>query len=163
MAQIWSKPKPQQQAWLLDKNSLTERLQACSEQFSLQVDKQFWCNSCEPKDLFSQMLGYKYSDRPAHRYWYRKVRLYADQQLMITAFSYTPIITQHRQVKFLTKLNTRSLGSILFSDRRIQRGPILLKYDQQQQLWARASLFYIRQQPMLVCEYYHPGIYELSS
>ena len=163
MAQIWPKPSKQQQSWLLDKNSLTARLQSASAQFSLRVEQQYWCNVCHPNGLFTQMLGRQHAIRPAQRYWYRKVGLYLDNQLMISAFSYTPLLTQHRGAKFLTKLRKRSLGSMLFNDRRIQRGQILLHYDQRQQQWARASLFFIRQQPMLVCEYYHSNVYELPS
>ena len=120
--QIWHKPTQQQQAWLLDRGSLTERLQQAGTHFEVRLVEQGWRNINRYPNWFAQMLQNKCSQfRSFKRYWFREVQLWLNDQCMVTAISYTPAPTMQQQAKFLTKLSNRSLGSILFSNRRIQR------------------------------------------
>ena len=161
--QIWHKPTQQQQAWLLDRGSLTERLQQAGTHFEVRLVEQGWRNSNRYPNWFAQMLQNKRSQfRSFKRYWFREVQLWLNDQCMVTAISYTPAPTMQQQAKFLTKLSNRSLGSILFSNRRIQRGDIVLRHHVSTDCWSRASIFYLQGQPMLVSEYFHPCTYELS-
>ena len=71
----------------------------------------------------------------------------------------------------LARLGSQPLGEFIFQHASLERGVIevamldagilLPVVGQQQELWARRSIFSVQQQPLLVQEIFLPGVLEL--
>ena len=143
--------------WLLDTESLTRRLQSGGAEFSVQRRSQVWSFP-----TFSERSALKVPQRQAALI--REVVLMADARPVVFARSVFPCTTLSGDLRWLRHLQNRSLGSILFTNPRLQRSPFelarlpgdtpLLPEDLQQQpsAWGRRSVFLIDQRPLLVAE-----------
>jgi len=98
----------------------------------------------------------------------REILLLGDQHILLYAYSrVSPLITGGR-FEFVTQLGTKPLGTQLFADKTITRGPLLFAqideqsplYQQMQmhfcpvdkQVWARRSTFQDKQQQLELVE-----------
>lgn len=109
----------------------------------------------------------------------RQVQLLCDENVYVYARSLIPLKTLTGKHRRLRRLGKRPLGAYLFAHANLQRSqqqiaritikdPLFdiasagsrLKCDQ---IWGRRSLFKIDQKPLLVSEYFLPGIFELST
>ena len=153
-------PKRELQAvghWLLDTDSLTRRLQIGGADFSVQRRRQSW-----RWPTLSERTVLNLPQRQAALI--REVVLMADGEPVVFARSVFPCTTLTGKLRWLRHLQNRSLGSILFGNPQLQRGPFevarlrgdtpLLPQDlhQTQPAWGRRSVFLINRRPLLVAE-----------
>ena len=105
----------------------------------------------------------------------RESWLKCDDKALVYARTVIPRRTLTGKYKKLTRLGTRPLGEILFADKssyrsdmRYARVPVdcalysqvLDTYDVNSSLWARQSLFYVKNEPLLIIEVFLPDIKE---
>jgi chorismate lyase len=157
--------------WLLDRGSLTRRIQDRCENFRL--------------DVLSQRIAPVQSDERT------AIGLHAGAQCMEREVSLNcgpqPLVFAHSVVApralkgpwhMLSGLGARPLGAALFADPRIQRHPLCFRQlngrhalhkrachllvEQPATLWARRSLFVLCGAPLLVTEVFLPAILALA-
>lgn len=152
-------------SWLYDSDSLTQKLEATCERFHVQIRQQRKTSSLDPS-----LSGYFAKDSDI---LLREVFLYCDNTPVIFAQTEIPLSTFTQEELKLTEIGTQSLGKILFQDPNMRRGEIEVtqfsKKAQQQKfhsslklncshsLWARRSVFYINNKPLLISELFLPG------
>jgi len=156
-------------SWLLDEASLTSKLEQQYEQFSVALQQQLTTN---------------FKQSPLSPYFHgetvlvREVLLHCDGVATVFAQTEIPVSTLSDEQKQLTELGNTSLGRVLFQNKSLQRGHIeiaefsmgsevhqlsdSLQQDCAHSLWARRSVFYIENKPLLVSEVFLPasGIYK---
>ena len=154
-------------SWLTYRGSLTWRIVARCERFSVQVVSQ--------RLRFPNEDEYRALGRPAHRLAFvREVLLLADGRPVVVA----PSIVGRRDLKgawrAVAGLGTRPLAELLFTDRRVTREPFeFARVDPRHPLGrrvaeltgsrhgplpARRSLFRLRGRPLLVTEVFLPTL-----
>jgi chorismate--pyruvate lyase len=108
----------------------------------------------------------------------REVLIKSDDIVWMFARTVFPRATLSGKYRQLAHLKTKSLGSILFKDPTLQRSefdifsvePGMDLHDQLNpflpaeinSLWARRSLFFVRQKPLLLTEVFFPDIEKLG-
>ena len=153
------------QSWLYDHNSLTLKLESLSDQFSVQVKQQI---KVQPNQ---QLSGYFKNENAI---LVREVLLYSGNTPVIFAQTEMPVSTLTDDQIRLSDIGDSSLGKILFQDPSMLRGQIEVtsfnansplhefcqSIDQatQNTLWARRSLFYLNNKPLLVSELFLPAL-----
>lgn len=151
--------------WLLDTDSLTQRLQLDGSQFSVQRRFQGW-----QRPTFSERHVLQLPARQVALV--REVALLRNGSPVVFARSVFPSTTLTGELRWLRHLQNRSLGSILFNSPGLQRSPFevarlpgdtpLLPTDLQQTppAWGRRSVFLLNGRPLLVgeifLESFHP-------
>lgn len=157
----WVNPtqlKPQQSLlndWLLNTGSLTERLQANSSQFAVQVIGQ---KKLVPDSSEARLLP----DLHKHEWQIREVVLYGDNQPWVYARSVLPDFLCSTK---WAGLGTQPLGQRIFNDDQFVRsGFEIAKLAcnpinpiQKQTLWARRSVFTMEAYHLLVAEVFLPN------
>lgn len=160
-----------QRRWLCDQGSLTARIRAHSQQFSVQVLRQQWL---KPGVDEQTALGVS----PRHWVWGREVLLVADGIPRIFAHSLLAHTHARGAWRLFARMGNRSLGSALFADPCIIRQPLAfrrldyrhplyhvalqsakLEVRDTPYLWARRSLFIRHEQPLMVCEVFLPEVF----
>lgn len=150
--------------WLLDRGSLTRRLQRHSGgDFAVTVLSQRWVR---PRLDEAQALAI-----PPHQYaLVREVILHGRGQPWVYARSVLPLAVLAGPLRFLRRLDNRPLGALLFGNPAIRRGPVvlqrwpqaLLPADLQRTdtatLWGRYSVFSRDAQGILVSEVFLPAL-----
>lgn len=159
--------------WLLDRDSLTARLQARGA-FDVRVVRQ---GLAVPTFNEAVALGIQ-RKRLA---WIREVALYCDGEPVVFAHTVLPYRPRGPMTEWLARLGNRSLGALLFSHAGFVRGPLLSKrFDRRDALfapaitamkldspeahsppavlWARRSSFSFRKQKVLVTEVFSPSL-----
>lgn len=150
--------------WLLDRGSLTRRLQRHSGgNFAVTVLQQGWAR---PRRDEAQALGI-----PPQQYaLVREVILHGRGQPWVYARSVLPLAALDGPLRFLRRLDNRPLGALLFGNPAIRRGPvvvqrwpqILLPLPLQQAdapaLWGRYSVFRHGKHGILVSEVFLPAL-----
>jgi chorismate--pyruvate lyase len=157
-------------SWLYDENSLTKKLESLYTKFQVQVKQQLIVDS--------SMVGLSGYFANEKKILLREVFLYCDETPVVFAQTEIPFSTlSHKQAQ-LTEIGNQSLGTILFQDINMKRGPIeVAQFTENQQLtnlcqslkqncphslWARRSQFFLNDKPLLVSELFLPalGIYQ---
>ncbi|GLS89631.1 putative chorismate pyruvate-lyase [Psychromonas marina] len=156
-------------SWLCDHNSLTQKLELQFNHFFVEVKQQVYI---KPNCTLSPM--FKNEDKIL----VREVFLHCENKPVVFAQTEIPFSTLTEQQAELAEIGKQSLGKILFQDPTMLRGQIevtefkqgslfhQLATDFQQpanhSLWARRSLFYLNNKPLLVSELFLPasGIYD---
>ena len=161
-----------QRSWLLDRRSLTRRIQDRCTHFHVQP-------------IF-QTLSRVYGDelhimrlRPSELAMVREVYLYCGNIPVVFAHSIVARKNLRGVWRGLSRLGHKSLGTILFSDPEVKRTPLEFKkvrsghflYDRAcaklsvkpASLWARRSVFSLHGKLVLVTEVFLPEILDLSS
>jgi chorismate lyase len=150
------------QSLLRERGSLTRRLIAlCADRFSVRVDRSQWA-----APLPEEARQIRARDRELALI--REVTLLCDGAPAVYARSIIPRCTQRGRYRGLSKLGSRPLGELLFTDHRVRRGEtryfrvregsalylgaLARATDPRSAFWARASLFYIDGAPLLVTE-----------
>lgn len=143
--------------WLLDDGSLTARLIATGQRFSLQRLSQEWA---QPRPDERRLLAMGARERAL----VRQVILRLDDQAVVYARSVFPVSSLDGPLLRLRRLQNESLGAFLFARADMRRSPfqiVQLSGDstylppalrQQYAAWARRSCFEIAGKRMLVSE-----------
>ena len=158
--------------WLRDEGSLTRRIQQRCKVFTV-------------RPLRSGLAQVAYDEAmllciPHDRYAFsREVFLYADGKPVV--FAHSACAREHLRGTWgaVKGLGNRSLGTLLFTHPLVVREPLHYKAvqfhhplyksaaavlgDSPQRLWARRSLFYLHNAPLLVTEVFLPEILKLES
>lgn len=146
-------------SWLSDSGSLTQRLVKLSQgNFRVEVVRQGWMR---PTRSEAQALGMD------HRQFalVREVQLIGNDQPWVFARSIIPAATLTGRQRQLKLLGNRSLGSLLFTDPSMQRGPLQiskLQLKDKRQVWARRSVFKLSGKPLLVAEVFLPELLQVN-
>jgi len=158
--------------WLVDRGSLTHRIQARCNAFSVRGLRlarakpgrdEAACVSLNPRQL--ALL--------------REVHLYCGATPVVFAHSVIPRAGLHGPWQALSRLGSKPLGAALFANPLVKRTPLQFKKlnhrhelyrracriltERPAHLWARRSVFILRHQPILVTEVFLPGILELGN
>jgi chorismate--pyruvate lyase len=154
---------------LIDRGSLTDRIRARCEAFRVELvfqgprratrDERFLCGTRARQTLV------------------REVYLYCGDIPVVFAHSVARRGDLRRAWRALSRLGTRPLGAALFADPRVRRQPLRFRElrardeltaralagarGRRPALWARRSLFTLRNSPILVTEIFLPGILAL--
>jgi chorismate--pyruvate lyase len=158
--------------WLHDHGSLTQRIRQRCQRFAVHPVR-----SGLARIAFDEaaLLGIQ-----AHQLAYsREVFLYADGHPVV--FAHSACAPQHLRGAWssISGLGNRSLGSLLFTHPLVIRQPLHYKAlrshhplyrsasailsDTADRLWARRSLFYLHDAPLLVTEVFLPEILKLHN
>lgn len=156
--------------WLRDRGSLTQRLQAHSGAFSVERLQLRWA---QPQPDEALLLGL-----PSHAHaWLREVTLCCAGTPVVFAHSVLPRRSLCGPWRALASLGSRPLGAALFADPRVVRTPLtyrkltpvhalyrraLAVLDARPPcLWARRSVFWREDAPILVTEVFLPSVLDL--
>lgn len=157
--------------WLVDRGSLTRRIQLRCSAFRLDVISQRMA-SARPDE--AAIIGLK----PGLRCLQREVTLNCGPHPVIFAHSVAPFRTLKGPWRMLGGLGARPLGAALFADPCVQRHPLHFRQVGVHHalyrraagligalpptLWARRSLFVLANAPLLVTEVFLPAILALA-
>lgn len=145
--------------WLLNRGSLTQHLiQASDGQFKVKLIRQQWGFPSR-----TEALALKIPTR--QRVLIREVQLLGHEQPWVSARTIIPASTLTGKQRKLHSLGSRSLGSILFRDPSMKRSPLeisQLKLSNGDTAWARRSLFYLANKPLLVAEVFLPALQQVN-
>jgi chorismate--pyruvate lyase len=150
--------------WLFDASSLTARLQRrCPGQFRVELISQ---KILKPRLDETAVLGLRFGDSAL----IRQVRLYCAGQAVVYARTVIPLTTLEGKARCYANLGNRPLGAMLFADRTMRRGPVMVsQLDETDELfrlwgnagvsvWGRRSVFKVSGRPLLVSEYFLPAL-----
>ena len=156
--------------WLCDRGSLTRRLKARCEQFTV-APLATGLARANIDELSLLDLARQ------HRAYVRDVILLCDGKVVVYAHSVLPRASLRGPWNGITRLGNRPLGEALFNNPRIQRKtlayrklnprhPLFRRISSNQSkgvrhLWARRSIFCLAGQPLLVTEVFLPSITDL--
>ena len=159
-------------AWLVDRGSLTARIQARCDAFRVQLLKQ-------GRARVDRDERFLHAGARRGMALVREVYLYCGDTPVVFAHSVIDPRSLHGPWRRLARLGTRPLGAALFADPRVRRYPLhQRKLNRHHELyaracaalatrppylWARRSLFMLHNSPILVTEVFLPGIVKLRS
>lgn len=156
---LYHKIDPIAHSWLLDSDSLTQRIiKQCEKykrSFSVEVLQQYIGKASISEASRLNME----SDQAAH---IREVLLHCGKTPVVYAKTIIPLTSLTGKQQQLALLGNKPLGAYLFSQPNLLRDDIevsQLEY-QQQQLWARRSAFYLEAKPLLVYEVFLPELFK---
>lgn len=156
--------------WVLDKGSLTERVQSVCEK------------GCFHIHVLSQHYGLPNEDEAIkldlprnEAALLREVYLMCGTRAWVYARSTIPVSTLQGRYHYLAHMGEQPLGAALFADPSIRRGTLeVVRLTRQEimagyinltgievenlPLWGRRSIFYVDEKPLLVAEYFLPSI-----
>ncbi|RBW45102.1 chorismate--pyruvate lyase [Psychromonas sp. B3M02] len=152
-------------AWLLDESSLTKKLEQHCRHFHVEVRQQV-TTSTEQTPLSTYFTD-------AQQVLVREVFLHCDHTAHVFAQTEIPEQTLSDEQQNLAEIGSESLGRLLFQNSSLVRGKIeiaefkpgslihqlcqTLSQHCEHSLWARRSLFYIENKPLLVSEVFLPA------
>ncbi len=153
------------QRWLLNRGSLTSRLQHLSHgHFRVEILNQGWA-----KPRLSEARALEVD--PHRTALIREVILYGNDEPWIYARSVLPQCTLTGRLRGLRQLDNRPLGALLFNDPAMRRSPIEIACfnadnplipksvpNHTQPLWSRRSCFFLDAKPLLVSEAFLPAL-----
>jgi len=158
--------------WLLDRGSLTQRIQQRCVGFSVRGVRLTTGKACRDEAGLVRL-------KPARYALLREVNLYCGDTPVVFAHSVIPLAGLHGPWRGLSRLGNKPLGVALFADPLIRRQPLQFRKlnshhtlyrracrnlaQHPPYLWARRSVFVLRGQPILVTEVFLPAILELAS
>ncbi len=144
--------------WVLDPGSLTKRLKALQ---------------CSPFSVALHHVGYGRATlseakalniAPRHQVYVREVTLMVAGIRVVRARSVIPRATLTGPERQLLHLGTKPLGEFLFTHPKMVRGPIQFKQGRidHREAWARRSVFYLNDKPLLVSEVFLPELLQVE-
>lgn len=154
--------------WLFDAGSLTRRLRsACSDHFCVRVLRQGWSRPSRDEAGILRLRLDTWA-------WTREVQLLCNAQPWVFARTLIPAATLRGRGRRLTRLGTRPLGEVLFTEPGVRRGPVEVArivagqrlhrhafgrlVESPDTIWGRRSVFWIDGRPLLVCEIFLPDL-----
>jgi chorismate--pyruvate lyase len=156
--------------WLIDDGSLTSRLQLLSNTFAVKSLSQ---RNARPQIDEAVLLGLQ----PRRYALLREVYLYCENRPVVFAHSVLPHASLRGDWQKLGGLGARPLGAALFADPRVVRTPLsycklsshhalfaratAVLEQMPGELWARRSVFLLKNWPILVTEVFLPEVLKL--
>ncbi len=168
---IWPSLEATCRRWLTDEGSLTARIRARCERFSVKVLRQQLLRPYADERAVMGMTSREWA-------WVREVLLVADGVPVV--FAHSVLAQRHARGpwQMFSRIGERSLGATLFADPRIARRPLRYRRLDERQplyraalraagipassaptLWARRSRFERSGQALLVTEVFLPRIF----
>lgn len=166
----WSSQAPLRapfRRWLIDRGSLTRRIQQRCTSFSVRTVRQRLGRAGRHDALASGV-------RKGTPVLQREVFLLCGETPLVYASSIVPLASLHGAWQRLGRLGNRSLGAALFGNPQVRRAPLRYKklnahhrlfrracsvlIDRPSHLWARRSVFRLNGRPILVTEVFLPSI-----
>ena len=157
--------------WLRDRGSLTQRIQQRCSHFAVRNVRSGLARIALDE---SALLGIE----PQQLAWSREVFLYADGQPVVFAHSALARKDLRGVWSEVRTLGNKPLGALLFAHPLVVRKPLhyqslrnthplyrraaVVLNVSPHRLWARRSLFYLHDAPLLVTEVFLPGILRLT-
>jgi chorismate lyase len=153
--------------WLRDPGSLTQRIQQRCTNFAVRGVRSGLARIALDETALLSVA-------PRQLAWSREVFLYADDQPMV--FAHSALAREHLRGAWsaVRTLGSNPLGALLFAHPLVERKPLHYQAlrnthplyqraasvlsDPPHRLWARRSLFYLHDAPLLVTEVFLPGI-----
>jgi chorismate--pyruvate lyase len=157
--------------WLRDRGSLTQRIQQRCADFAVRNVRSNLARIALDESALLGLAPYQLA-------YSREVFLYADGQPVV--FAHSALAAGHLRGVWseVRALENRPLGALLFSHPLVERKPlhyralrnthplyrraVVMLNDPPHRLWARRSLFYLHDAPLLVTEVFLPEILLLS-
>lgn len=150
------------QSWLFDRGSLTHRLIDLSNgHFRVQVLRQDWRNPM-PWERNALRLPAR------HVALVREVALLCNEKPLVYARSVLPTSTLTGENRRLKHLGNKPLGAALFDSPSLERDPLVIApihrlktnatISKKNPAYARCSVFYLNNKPLLVSEIFLPDI-----
>lgn len=172
---FWNQPRfgadAQLQPWLRDHGSLTQRIVQRCTRFSVHNVRSGLARIALDESALLK-IG------PQQLAWSREVFLCADDQAVVFAHSACAATALRGAWRALRNIGNQPLGALLFSHPLVTRLPLHYKClhpqhplyrraacmlsDPPERLWARRSLFYLYNTPLLVTEVFLPDILKLQ-
>ena len=155
--------------WLCDRGSLTAKVKgACGKRpFRVRLLQQGWGR---PLYTEGRMLAMRRGEYAV----VREVELLCGGVPWVFARTLIPARSLRGPVRRLTRLGTKPLGAVLFSDPRVERGLMQIAHmfprhplfssavarlgQAPQDIWGRRTLYYLDRRPLLVNELFLPPI-----
>ena len=153
--------------WLLDPNSLTERLKRNCQDFRVEVLGQR-VEPCAAQEENSDI-------KAGEPVLIREVLLYCDDIPKVFARSLLPLSSLTGEEQHLADIGNQPLGQVLFKNPALQRRNIEVSFFEhpscltkliqelnlpvQPLLWGRRSVFYLQDKPLMVAEVFLPGAF----
>ncbi len=160
-----------QRRWLQDRGSLTRRIQSCCDDFRVQRVYQAMSTV---NDDERRVMGIRQGELGL----VREVYLYCGDSPVVFAHSVVARKDLRGAWRGLNGLGNKSLGTVLFTNPKIKRTPLVFKKlsaghvlfehacrrlsSVPSELWARRSLFTLHGQSILVTEVFLPAILDLK-
>jgi len=157
--------------WLTDADSLTARIRARCRRLEVRVLRQALARPHPDEAVLLEL-------RAGEVAWLREVLLIADGVPVVYARSILPRHNLRGAWRLFAGIGNRPLGAALFADPRISRAPLsCARLDRRDaryhralassgaaatSLWARRSVFHLRQRSLMVCEIFLPAIKTLD-
>lgn len=152
--------------WLFDSGSLTARLiKHCKGEFSVKVIS---IKRATPTPDEISVLGM----RARSHALIREVLLCCDDTPVVYARTIIPISSLRGVLRGLALLGNRPLGAVLFSDKTMHRKPVEITKlspdhkcyawtgcESRQMIWGRRSVFKLKEQELLVSEFFLPKLF----
>lgn len=146
-------PSAEWRRWLLDSGSLTQLLkQKSGGNFRVQVGSEEWLTipNSQTRGRFGPLTA-------SHRFWSRKVVLIGNDAPWVLAHTLIPEYSLDSPLRQVLELNEKPLGEYLFSHPKLLRsGMDISRFAVDS--WARRSLFYLFDKPIMVAEFFLPAI-----
>lgn len=142
-----SKVFSQIDGWLLDPSSTTQRVKSIAGGFCVRVLMQAWLL---PSHSEASLLGIPQYEVAL----IREVELSCGDEVWMYGRSVFPNNTLTGKEKRLYKLGNQPLGEVLFADPTMRRSDFELA--RLANLWARRSVFYLSEKPLLLTEIFLP-------
>jgi chorismate lyase len=159
------------QSFLFQKGSLTRFIQQrCRGSFHVDLITESWCYPMPDEKHLLPLRNHEIT-------FIRESWLKCNNQRLVYARTVIPRKTLKGKNQKLTRLGTKPLGKILFNDNttyrtnmRYAKIPVNCELhkettkgsDISSELWGRQSLFYIKNNPLLITEVFLPTILECS-
>lgn len=156
--------------WLINRGSLTRQIESRCHSYAVKNVQQRY-DKANLDEIFSMGL------HPDAMVLLREVNLFCGNTPLVFAHSVLPLGSLQGEWHGLAKLGSKPLGRALFADPRIKRTPLEYKKLRRHHalyqracriidhspvhLWARRSIFSLRQKKIMVTEVFLPGILEL--
>lgn len=153
--------------WLVDRGSLTHRIQARCTAFSVRGLRLALGRPGRDEAASVNLNPRKFA-------LLREVHLYCGETPVVFAHSVIPRAGLRGPWQALSKLGSKPLGAALFTNPKVRREPLQFKKlnhrhelyrrachilnDRPAHLWARRSVFVLGRYPILVTEVFLPGI-----
>jgi chorismate--pyruvate lyase len=149
--------------WILDPASLTQRVRLLcgSGIFRVRVLSQAHRHASEAEARLLRIC-------PGLRVVDRQVQLCCDAEPLVYARSLLPVTLFTGRQQRLKFQGSKSLGATLFADPTVTRGELQTAQvageyipgaDGKEKVWGRRSVFRIQGKPLLVSEFYLPGLF----